>query len=129
MASSRYKLAERLQVEGDWRVALVEKILPSQKLPFKRKFHTGTRKILGFRGIPKKNRSGLKQCSLGRQLKRGSTQRSLFPKVGSDFFSSDKQLIGGVTLRNLFLRNQPEYPLFHDHKTKDCKIENMQAHS
>ena len=51
-----------------------------------------------------------------------------FAKVGSDFFSSDKQLIGGVTLRNLFPRNQHEYALFHDHKTKDCKIENMQAH-
>ena len=105
MAGSRYKLAEHLQVEGDWRVALVEIILPSQKLSFKRKFHTGTQKILGFRDIPIKSRSGLKQFSLGRQLKRGGPQRSLFAKVGSDFFSSDKQLIGGVTLRNLFPRN------------------------
>ena len=58
---------------------------------------------------------------------RESAEISFIGRIASDFFSCDKHLISGVTLRISFLRNRPEYALIYDDETKDYKIEILQA--
>ena len=58
---------------------------------------------------------------------RESAVISFIGRIASDFFSFDKHLISGVTLRIAFLRNRPEYALLYDDETEDYKIEFLQA--
>ena len=58
---------------------------------------------------------------------RESAEVSFIGKVASFYFSCDKHLISGVTLRISFLRNRPEYALIYDDETKDYKMEIMIA--
>ena len=58
---------------------------------------------------------------------RESAEVSFIGRFELDFFSCDKHLISGVTLRVSFLRNRPEYAIIYDDETKDYKIAIMQA--
>ena len=58
---------------------------------------------------------------------RESKSISCIGKVASDFFSCEKYLLSGVTLRITFLRNRPEFCLIYDTDAKDYKVEISQA--
>ena len=58
---------------------------------------------------------------------RRSTTLSFIGKVAADFFTCDKHLISGVTLRLTFLRSRPEFCLIYDNATKDYKVSITQA--
>ena len=58
---------------------------------------------------------------------RQSQSITLIGRVASDFFSCDKYLLSGVTLRITFLRNRPEFCLIHDADAKEYKVEISQA--
>ena len=52
---------------------------------------------------------------------------TLIGKVAADFFTCDKHLISGVTLRLTFLRTRPDFCLIYDNATKDYKVSLTQA--
>ena len=58
---------------------------------------------------------------------RESAEISFIGTNASEFFSCDKHPISGVTLRNSFLRNRPEYAIIYGDERKDYKIKIIQA--
>ena len=58
---------------------------------------------------------------------RESAEIYFIGRIAWDFFSCDRILISGVTLRISFLRNRPENALVYDDETKDYKIEIIQT--
>ena len=56
-----------------------------------------------------------------------SAEISFIGRIGSDFFSCDKHLISGVTLRISFLGNRPECSSNYDNETHDYQIEIIQV--
>ena len=61
------------------------------------------------------------------QETRTSNTITLIGKIAADFFTCDKHLLSGVTLRLTFLRTRPEFCVIYDDDAKDYKVEITQA--